>query len=217
MNVLTTGAPGRLPRGPHRLSRDEVTTSQRERLCIAALEAIAELGYGPTTLADIVGRAKVARRTFYTLFDSKEECFTAAFDLAVEVVARELDRVVAESGARAFCDLVRTTLIAYLDFLVAEPAAARALHIETLAAGPGLIAHRAKMHRLFAYRMLAAARIGVRNGELAAVPDLRLVDVLIGGIDDRVRAVLIESGPQALPELADPLNRAALALLGSGA
>ncbi|ASF11602.1 hypothetical protein NBRGN_057_01960 [Nocardia brasiliensis NBRC 14402] len=216
MTVLTSAVPDRLPRGPHRLSRDEVVTSQRDRLCIAALEAIAEQGYGPTTIADIVRRAKVARRTFYGLFDSKEECFTAAFDFVVEVVARELDRVVAESGARGFRDLVRSTLAAYLDFLAAEPAAARALHVETLAAGPGLTAHRAGVQRMFAHRMLAAARIGVRDGDLAAAPDPQLVDVLTGGIDDRVRATLIEFGPQALPTLAPVLNRAALALLGSG-
>ena len=73
------------------MSRDEVVTSQRERLYIAALEAVAELGYGPTTITDIVGRARVARRTFYGLFESKEECFTAAFDFAVDVITRELE------------------------------------------------------------------------------------------------------------------------------
>ncbi|WP_433726877.1 TetR/AcrR family transcriptional regulator [Nocardia sp. CA-129566] len=216
MTVLTSASPERLPRGPHRLTRDEVATSQRERLYIAALEAVAELGYGPTTITDIVGRARVARRTFYGLFESKEECFTAAFDFAVDVITRELDRVVAESGADTFVELVRTTLRTYLEFLAAEPAAARALHIETLAAGPGLIARRARTHRMFGYRMVAAARIGVRAGEVRAEPDPGLLDVLLGGIDDRVRATLIESGPQELPALAPTLTRAALVLLGSG-
>ncbi|WP_228001803.1 TetR/AcrR family transcriptional regulator [Nocardia australiensis] len=215
MATLTSVAPERLPRGPHGLSRDQVATSQRDRLCMAALEAVSELGYGPTTIGDIVSRARVARRAFYALFDSKEECFTASFDFAVDVVTRKLDRVVAEAGASTFADLVRTTLTAYLDCLVAEPAAARALHIETLAAGPGLLAHRTRVQQMYANRMMAAARIGVREGVLRAVPDPQLINMLTGGIDDRVRATLIESGPGALRELTPTFNRAALALLGA--
>lgn len=217
MTALTGPVPVPLPRGPHRLTRAEVATSQRDRLCIAALEAVAEAGYAPTTITDIVRRARVARRTFYDLFDSKEECFTAAFDFVVDTVARELDRAASEVADGTFADLVRTTLTAYLDMLMSEPAAARALHVEALAAGPALIAHRARVHRMFANRMLSATRIGVQDGSLRAEPEIELIDVLVGGIDDRIRATLIDSGPQALPALAPVLHRAALALLGSAA
>jgi AcrR family transcriptional regulator len=43
----------------------------------------------------------------------------------------------------------------------------------------------------------------VRDGELRAEPDPGLIDVLLGGLDDRVRATLIGSRPQELPRGAD--------------
>ena len=69
-----------LPRGPHRLAREEVLASQRGRMLAAIAEAVAEKGYAATTVADVVGRAGVSRKTFYEHFADKEECFLAAWD-----------------------------------------------------------------------------------------------------------------------------------------
>src|SRR5204862_880215 len=86
-----------LPRGPHSLSREEVELSQRARLLQAATEAVAELGYVKTTVADILARAGVSRATFYQLFSDKEHCFNAAYrenaELVATVMAAELERV----------------------------------------------------------------------------------------------------------------------------
>jgi AcrR family transcriptional regulator len=147
-----------LPRGPHKLSRDEVQSSQRGRLCFAAIEAVAELGYAATTVSDIVSRAKVARRTFYQFFNSKEECLAAGFDAAVNIVDAQLDAAIGAVQPTGFRHLVRRSLEAYLAILAAEPAAARALHVETIGAGPALMGHRARMQELFAHRMSAAHR-----------------------------------------------------------
>src|SRR3977135_2675206 len=86
-----------LPRGPHGLSREEVEVSQRARLLQAATEAVAELGYVKTTVADVLARAGVSRATFYQLFRDKEDCFLAAYqlnaDFVAAVMAAELERV----------------------------------------------------------------------------------------------------------------------------
>ncbi len=70
----------RLPPGRHGLPRDFVVHNQRERLIAGLAEAVAEKGYGGTTIADITRHAAVSRRTFYEHFDCKDECFVAAFD-----------------------------------------------------------------------------------------------------------------------------------------
>ena len=70
----------RLPPGRHGLPRDFVVHNQRERLIAGLAEAVAEKGYGGTTIADITRHAAVSRRTFYEHFDGKDECFVAAFD-----------------------------------------------------------------------------------------------------------------------------------------
>ena len=70
----------RLPRGPHRLSREQVENHQRERIIAAMIAAAGTKGYGSTTIGDITHRARVSRDTFYEQFANKEECFLAAYD-----------------------------------------------------------------------------------------------------------------------------------------
>ena len=82
----------RLPPGRHGLPRDFVVHNQRERLIAGLAEAVAEKGYGGTTIADITRHAAVSRRTFYEHFDGKDECFVAAFDTVTEQLkARQSD------------------------------------------------------------------------------------------------------------------------------
>jgi len=201
-----------LPRGPHKLSRDEVQSSQRGRLCFAAIDSVAELGYAATTVGDIVSRAKVARRTFYQFFSGKEECFAAGFDVAVKIVDAQLDAAIAAAQPTGFRHLVRLSLEAYLAILAAEPAAARALHVETNGAGSALMDHRARVQEVFAHRMSAAHRLARDQGELTTEPSPGVFDFLIGGIDDRIRFCIHRDGPQALPGLAPLLIEATLAL-----
>jgi len=71
----------RLPPGPHNMARGEVGRHQRIRIHGAMIEAVAENGYGPTTVREVIGLAGVSRRSFYELFTNKEHCFLATFDL----------------------------------------------------------------------------------------------------------------------------------------
>src|SRR3954470_22993998 len=75
-----------LPRGRHRLTREEVQTSQRERMLLSMAEAASVKGYAKTTVADVIKRARVSRETFYEHFSDKEDCFLAAYDEAVNHV-----------------------------------------------------------------------------------------------------------------------------------
>ncbi len=206
------GESGPLPKGRHGLTREQVVTSQYSRLCTAVLEAVGELGYAATTVADIVTRAQVARRTFYSVFGGKDECFAAAYDLAVGSALEQLQETVTGLVGVSFEDRVRISFEIYLRVLAVEPAAARALYIETLAAGPGLVEHRARVHERFADYILAVVRVGVRAGEVDSEPDRQLIDMLLGGIDDRVRACLHTRGAAALPELAPLFARTAVTI-----
>ncbi|MBB5912647.1 AcrR family transcriptional regulator [Nocardia transvalensis] len=216
MSAQTGGRTGPLPRGRHRLTRAEVQSSQYRRLCGAALVAVGELGYSATTVADIVSRAQVARRTFYAMFSSKDECFAAAYDYGVDMGLRRLRDAVDASGSAVFHDRVRALFEIYLAVLAAQPAATRALYVETLVAGGPLVSHRARVHRLFADYIIDVARLGVGRGELSVEPDRQMIDMLLGGIDDRIRDCLHERGAAALPDLAPLFTRTALALCGAG-
>ena len=69
--------------GPNGLPRTRVNEFQRGRLIAAAVDTVHELGYQRMTVAQVLIRARVSRKTFYEIFVDREDCFLAAFDDAV--------------------------------------------------------------------------------------------------------------------------------------
>src|SRR5882757_2126348 len=86
----------RLPHGRHGLPREFVVHNQRERLIAGLAEAVVEHGYAATTITHITKAAAVSRRTFYEHFESKEDCFLAAYDVVLEQLR---ERVIAAGEA----------------------------------------------------------------------------------------------------------------------
>jgi AcrR family transcriptional regulator len=129
---------GPLPAGRHGYSREQVAHHQRERLIAGLAEAVAEKGYTAVTLTDIVRHAKVSRRVFYANFESKEQCFIAAF----EVVLSHLHELVAEAveGVEGWPQQAIAATGATLSFLSAEPDLARLCLVESRSAGPAVAA-----------------------------------------------------------------------------
>lgn len=129
---------GPLPAGRHGYSREQVAHHQRERLIAALAEAVAEKGYAAVTLTDIVRHAKVSRRVFYANFESKEQCFLAAF----EVVLSHLHELVVEAveGVDGWPQQAIVATHATLSFLSSEPDLARLCLVESRSAGPAVAA-----------------------------------------------------------------------------
>ncbi len=135
------GGPGqrvepRPPAGP----QAHVAEIQRSRLLAAAVRACDELGYANTSVADIVTRSGISRRTFYEMFSSREECFVAALEQTLGVIEREL--AAASFAGLAWRERVRTGLAAMLAFFDREPALARLCVVHTLAGGSSVLARR---------------------------------------------------------------------------
>ncbi len=142
--------PERLPRGRHGLSRDEVVESQRGRMLRAIAEAMAEKGYAETSVADVLRAAGVSRETFYEQFESKQDCFMAAYDAAVELLVAGLANDFAGGGSASDpLDRLDAALGGYIDALAAEPAFARVFLVEVYAAGPEALKRRAEGQRRF--------------------------------------------------------------------
>jgi AcrR family transcriptional regulator len=127
-------APEKLPAGRHKLPREFVLRSQRERMIEAMAEACAAEGYGGATVAAVIARAGVSRKTFYEHFRDREDCFLAAYDA---ILAQFLGDVIAayQQPELDWPQRVRAAIDALLAFLAAEPAFARMCIVEVLAAG----------------------------------------------------------------------------------
>jgi AcrR family transcriptional regulator len=133
----------RLTPGPSGLPRGQVTEIQRSRMLAAASEAVAEVGYARMTIAQVIGRARVSRKTFYDVFADREDCFLAAFEQAISrarVVANE-----AYEQESSWRDGIRASLAALLTFMDEHPDLARLCLVEALAAGDPVLERRAQV------------------------------------------------------------------------
>jgi AcrR family transcriptional regulator len=91
MSVIShrSGQRGRLPRGPHKLTSEQVAEDQRARLIDAIVRFVGEGAYARTTVADIIKRAGVSRKTFYAHFADRDRLLLAAFDATTPIVLEE--------------------------------------------------------------------------------------------------------------------------------
>ena len=135
-----------------------------------------EKGYRAVTVADIVRRAGIARNTFYDNFSSKEDCFLATQDYAVE---ESLARVVeAAADADGWEALTVAGLGAFLKYVASEPALARTCIVEALSAGPAAQERYEQSLQAF----IPLLRIGREDSPYGDdLPDT-LEETIIGGI-----------------------------------
>ena len=216
---MTTSHPSttnRLPSGRHGLSREAVIASQRARLIDAMAQVVTEKGYSASTVADVVERAGVSRRTFYEQFDDKEACFLAAYDAGLTAVLCRIRDAVEVNPAAPWRERARAGVESFLALLASEPAFAHALQVEILTAGPAALDRRTGMLVMFGgiWRNVHE-RARAEEPALPALPD-EVFTILSAGLEELIRDCIRTRGPAALPELADPILRTVFSIFGAG-
>jgi AcrR family transcriptional regulator len=106
----------------------------------AMTHVVAERGAPNVTVADIVARSGVSRRTFYEVFQDREECFLAAFNQAVRRTASVVLPAYEESGSWRV--RIRAGLTSLLCFIDHERDIGRLMIVESPAGGAGALEHR---------------------------------------------------------------------------
>lgn len=202
----STSIPRALPRGRHAAARRVVLASQRGRLLEAVAACVADRGYQATSVADVIARAGVSRKTFYEHFADKRDCFLAAWRLSVDaLVAEMLESAERESEWTA---RLRAGTRAFLQLLAAEPEAARSFVIGVLGAGEEALEARSAVQRRFADLLRTAqAASGL------PAPPAYVFLAATGAAWELIVEQLRRHGPAALPELEDRILAVHLALL----
>lgn len=151
----------KLPRGRHKLSREEVEASQRERMMRAMAEAVGEIGYAKTTVAEVLRRAGVSRETFYVQFADKHACFLAAFDRAAKEMVDRMTSAVEQVNAAGGSEQERISMMlaSYLGLVAEEPGIARTYYVEVYAAGQQAIEHRVEIQMQLVDLMLSMINV----------------------------------------------------------
>jgi AcrR family transcriptional regulator len=125
------------------LPRERVSDIQRARILTAMFEVVKERGAANASVAHVVGRSGVSRRTFYELFADREDCFLAAFEEAARCCSERVIEA-CEGQAGSWLSRTRAGLSALLQFLDDEPLMGRLLIVEALGAGPKALERRAR-------------------------------------------------------------------------
>jgi AcrR family transcriptional regulator len=140
--------PAALPRGRHKLTREQVRSAQRERLLAAMTELLATHGYRGFGPGDVASRAGVSLAAFYDCFENLDACVFAGYDRFIEVLLTRMTAV--DTTQRDRSALVKAVLGAYLETLQSDLVVARAYQVEIDALGPAARARRRDSLKLFA-------------------------------------------------------------------
>jgi AcrR family transcriptional regulator/DNA-binding MarR family transcriptional regulator len=181
------------------LPRSRVSEIQRARMLHAMAEVAAQEGAQNASVARVVARSGVSRRTFYDLFEDREDCFLAAFEDALgRVSARALP---AYGGAGVWQGRVRAALLAILVFFQEEPDLGRLLVVESLTAGPRAVGRRAQLVGV----LVDAVREGEGEAKRGHGQPALSAEGVVGAVLSVVHARLQRGETDALTSLVNPL------------
>ncbi len=150
------------------------------------MQEIAERGAANVSVAHVVGRSGVSRRTFYEIFEDREDCFLAAFDDALEHVAAVV--VAAYDEPESWRARIRAALATLLECLDCDPASGRLLIVESLAAGPKALERR--QHVL--ERIVSVLEEGQGESRAGSAAPPLTAEGVVGGVLSVLHARLTE-------------------------
>jgi AcrR family transcriptional regulator len=198
--------------GHNGLAKKRVADIQRARVLSAAVDVVAERGLSNVTVAHVVARSGISRRTFYELFADRDECLLAALD---EAIARASGQVVpAYRSGEGWAEEIRLALAALLSFLDAEPDVGRLLVVESLGAGPVALERR---QRVLA-QLIAVVDAGRGERRAALAPPPLTAEGIVGAVFSVIHARIVQGERRPLLDLLGPLmSMIAMPYLGPAA
>ncbi|MGN6258300.1 MAG: TetR/AcrR family transcriptional regulator [Solirubrobacterales bacterium] len=187
----------RLPRGRHGLSPEFVARNQRERLIAGLIQALYEVGYQKTTVSLIGQRAAVSKSDFYKHFESKDDCFIAAYDAAVERIRGRVREACEAAGDEIWAARVRSAIDALLKLFATEPALAGITLVEGLRAGRGVYDRYQAALDAFVRDLREGAPASPAGTEVPEPTD----EAVVGGVASMLGRRILAGEAEQLPEL----------------
>jgi AcrR family transcriptional regulator len=168
-------------------------------MLVAAVEIVGEVGYNGMSVARITGRAGVSRRTFYDLFEDREDCFLAVFEETV--VRASIIATDAAGGLPSWRERVRTGLSALLGFLGDEQVLGSLLVTDALGSGPKVLERRARVLDT----LIAIVDQGRLEAKVSLEPPPLTAEGVVGAVLAVIHARIVERDERPLIHLLNPL------------
>jgi AcrR family transcriptional regulator len=185
----------------------------RSRLLDALTLALTDQAYADVTIADIVARARVSRRTFYEQFDNKDACLLALCERLSEQI---LGLIAAGYDPTAdWVEQLNRVTDTYLQALQMQPALVRTLYIELMQLGDVGLAVRRRISQRFAMFLIMQVELArVREpGKCSLSP--ALATAIVGGANELILQAIEEGRADRLSDLAPTVSEFMQAVLKS--
>jgi AcrR family transcriptional regulator len=197
--------PGRRYRG---LSAEERRADQRRRLVRAAIDEFAARGYYHTSVEDIVRSARTSRTAFYAFFDNREDAMYGALQTCLRKLLDTMRHALEEAPPDA--SLTEIGVHAYVDCLVADPAAAKIILLEGVGTSPEVNTLRSRIRRelaelvrgLWACTDAAAAR-----SPHAEAMSVGILGILFESMVHLAETNRLDEAPDYVPALVTAVDR----------
>lgn len=189
-----------LEAGERGSARRRLSEIQRARITGAMCELVHERGAGGVTVAHIVQRSGISRRTFYELFEDREACFLAAFDRAIAMAGESVIPAYQDSGR--WRERIRAGLCALLEFFDAEPDMGFLCVVGALGGGRPALERRA----VVVEALVAEVHKGRRDARASRKPDRLVAEGLVGAVLAVIHTRMREHSPKPLVGLLGPLT-----------
>ena len=174
------------------VERERVAEIQRARMLSAMVDLTREQGAERVTVAHVVARAGVSRRTFYEIFADREACLLEALDDAIERISAAV--LPAYRSERGWSERIRAGLTAMLELFDAEPGTAALCVVDSLGAGPVALERRAEVIDT----LVAVVDRGRRDAPPANAPNRVTAEGVVGAVLGVLYARLREANPKPL-------------------
>ncbi len=172
--------------------REQTKQNNRRAILDAAKEVFSELGFGATTVRDIIRRTNLASGTFYNYFSSKEEIFEALLDESALRARPKLHE--ARISAKTFDEFIRAAFQSFFDFLVEDRS-----HFALMRRNTGALRIRTDTAEVIAgfNELREDIEQGIRDGVIPPVDVEYLTAAMVGVAFEMGDLMLLREEPDA--------------------
>jgi AcrR family transcriptional regulator len=183
--------------------REHVVEIQRARIVAAMTELVREHGVPNVTVAHVVARSGVSRRTFYEQFEDRGGCLLAAFEHGIDLAAAAVLPAYRSAGAAgaAWEEQIRGSLQTLLELLDAQPTLGGLCVVDVLAGERRVLERRAQVVDV----LIGAVHRGGTAAPGARRPPRIVAEGAVGAVLAVIHARLCAPNPRPLTPLLNQL------------
>lgn len=186
------GHSAQLKPGPG-MDAEDVAVHQTTRIYQAMTEIVAEHGYDAVKVREVVKLAGVSSKSFYRLFESKEDCFLRTHEMVIRNARGGLLK--SQSGEADWHERPRLIYATLAHEMNADPAAAQLALVAAYRDGPAALLQAQRAEETFA-AMIGASFARAPNG--VVVPPM-VIEGMMAGIARVARNQLLAGRVGELP------------------